>query len=35
MSVYIVMDYITACKNKGLEPSISGLKRHRKMYWID
>lgn len=35
MSIYILLDYVERCKEFGLEPKLSDLKRYKKKYWRD
>lgn len=34
MSIYILLEYVEECKDRGLEPTFIGLKEFKKL-WKD
>ena len=33
MSIYVLEDYILRCREFGLEPKLSDLKRFKEKFW--
>ena len=34
MSIYILLEYVEECRDRGLEPTFAGLKEFKKL-WRD
>lgn len=33
MSIYILLDYVECCRDKGINPTWEQLKQFKKKYW--
>jgi len=33
MSIYILLDYVEACKSKHIKPTWGELEEHKRKYW--
>lgn len=33
MSIYILIDYVEFCREKKVEATFEGLKKHKRIFW--